>query len=125
MWATWKEVLGLLVAHQLYVNKKKYEFGRLEIAYLEHIVSAQGVAMDRAKVQAMLDWPLSTTLRELRGFLGLIKFVQGYACIAQPRTQQLKKDSFGLKKLLMPLTFLKGLLSVHPSWPCQTFISHS
>ena len=51
------EVLGLLAAHQLYANKK-CEFGKSEVAYLGHVISAKGVAMDTSKVQAMLDWPL-------------------------------------------------------------------
>lgn len=48
-------VLELLVKNQLYANAKKCEFGKTRVAYLGHIVSADGVAMDPDKVQAMID----------------------------------------------------------------------
>lgn len=73
--------------------------GRREIAYLGHVISEKGVAADYSKIQAMLDWPQPKNIRELRGFLGLTgyyrKFVAHYAQIAQPMTDQLKKDQFG------------------------------
>lgn len=54
--------------------------------------------MDMDKVQAMIEWPQPSNLRELRGFLGLTgyykKFLANYALIAQPLTNQLRKDSF-------------------------------
>ena len=54
--------------------------------------------MDRDKVQAVLDWPLPTTISQLRGFLGLTGyykwFVRNFAIIASPLTDLLKKNAF-------------------------------
>ncbi|KAH9745477.1 hypothetical protein KPL70_004086 [Citrus sinensis] len=92
-------VLGILWANNLYANKKKCEFRRTQVAYLGHIISGQGVAADLSKIQAMNSWPTPTNLKALGVFLGLTgyyrKFVAGYARIASPLTDQLKKDRFG------------------------------
>ena len=92
-------VLQTLEEHQLYVNLKKCEIGLPEVAYLGHKVSSKGVAADKEKIKAMVEWAAPRNLRELRGFLGLTgyyrKFVAQYAQIAQPLTAQLKKECFG------------------------------
>jgi hypothetical protein len=69
-----------------------------EVEYLVHIVSHEGVKVDPNKVKAMMDWSIPKTLKNLRGFLGLIgynhKFVQNCGRITTPLTTLTKKDSF-------------------------------
>ena len=48
-------VLAKLEANQLYANLNKCEFGKEEVSYLGHIVSAKGVAADMSKVKAMVE----------------------------------------------------------------------
>jgi hypothetical protein len=82
------KVLQLLEAQQLYVKPSKCFFGVQEVEYLGHIVSHEGVKEDPNKIKAIKEWRIPTTLRHLRGFLGLTgycrKFVKNYGRIAAP-----------------------------------------
>ena len=53
-------------------------------------MSSSGASMDRDKIRAVVDWPIPKTLKDLRGFLGLIgyyrRFVRSYESIATPLT---------------------------------------
>jgi hypothetical protein len=92
-----RAVFRALQQHQLFVKRSKCAFAASSVAYLGHVVSAAGVAMDPAKVQAVRDWPLPRSARAVRGFLGLAgyyrKFVPHYGTIAAPLTALLK-DGF-------------------------------
>lgn len=50
-----KIVLEVLRTHTLKVNFKKCCFGMLQLEYLGHIISAEGVAADPNKVKKMVD----------------------------------------------------------------------
>jgi hypothetical protein len=39
-----------------------------EVEYLGHIVSHEGVKVDPNKIEAMMDWPIPKTLKNLRIF---------------------------------------------------------
>lgn len=92
------KVFQLLEQHKLYVNQKKCEFGRTQVAYLGHVISQEGVSIDTDKIKSMTQWPIPRSVKELSGFLGLTgyyrKFIKGYAKIAGPLTDQLKKDQY-------------------------------
>lgn len=93
-----KVVLVTLMTHSLLAKRSKYSFGPPQVEYLVHIIPKEGVATDPQKIQAMVDWPRPTTLKSLRGFLGLIgyyrRYVKGYGTISRPLTDLLKKESF-------------------------------
>ena len=79
------------------MQNPKIFFGIKEVEYLDHIVSHKDVKVDPNKIKAMMDWPIHKTLKNIRGFLGLIgyyrKFVCNYGRIVPPLTTLLKKDA--------------------------------
>ena len=76
----------------------KCSFGATSAAYLGHVISADGVAMDADKVAAVAAWPPPRSARGLRGFLGLAgyyrKFIWEFGLIAAPLTRLLRRDAF-------------------------------
>ncbi|XP_026459333.1 uncharacterized protein LOC113359994 [Papaver somniferum] len=91
-------VFEALRAHQIFLNQQKCEFAKKTISYLGHMVSSEGVSVDSDKISCITNCPIPTTVKALRGFLGLAgyyrKFVKDYSKISAPLTQLLKLDSF-------------------------------
>uniref|UniRef100_A0A3Q7JQZ9 Reverse transcriptase domain-containing protein n=1 Tax=Solanum lycopersicum TaxID=4081 RepID=A0A3Q7JQZ9_SOLLC len=50
--------------------------GQSQVKYLGHIITSEGVSTDPSKVQSMSEWPTPTTLRALRGILGLRAIIE-------------------------------------------------
>ncbi|EMS45877.1 Laccase-15 [Triticum urartu] len=124
--ATWAEhlqhvaiVFNKLRAHHLHLKRSKCSFGTPTVAYLGHVISADGVAMDADKVAAVSAWPTPRSPRALRGFLGLAgyyrKFIREFGLIAAPLTRLLRRDAFAWDdEATTAFEALKGALTTGP-----------
>nr|GEV26755.1 peroxidase 64 [Tanacetum cinerariifolium] len=90
--------LKLLEDQRLFAKASKCCFGVLEVNYLGHVISANGVAVENSKVQAVLSWPTPTSAKGVRGFLGLAgyyrKFIKDFGSIAAPLHRLVGKAPF-------------------------------
>ncbi|KAD4180417.1 hypothetical protein E3N88_29008 [Mikania micrantha] len=64
-------VLETLRRKKLYAKFSKFDFWLSQVAFLGHIVSAEGIMMDPAKIEAITKWPTPTSATEVQSFLGL------------------------------------------------------
>jgi len=89
-------VLGILREHQLYGKLSKCEFWLEEVQFLGHVISAQGIVVDPAKIETVVKWERPQTVSEVRSFLGLAGyyrwFVEGFSKMVSPLTQLTRKD---------------------------------
>ena len=81
-------VLQRLQMKKLYAKFKKYEYWLNEVVLLGHTVSKKGVAIDPAKIEAVISWQWSKNVTEVRSFLVVAgyycRFVEGFSGIASP-----------------------------------------
>ena len=64
-------VLDLLRKHRLYAKFSKCDFFKLEIQYLGHIISVEGIAVDPEKIKTIMEWRLPQNVVDIRSFMEL------------------------------------------------------
>ena len=88
-------VLQTLKDHKLYAKFPKCEFWLDRVHFLGHVVSAEGISVDPAKIEAVSNWKAPKSVIEVRSFLGLAgyyrRFVEGFARLAAPLTALTRK----------------------------------
>lgn len=77
------------------IQLDKSEFLKLETSYLGHVITKDGIKPNPDKIIAIQNYPIPTTPKEIKQFLGLVgyyrKFIPDFARITKPLTQCLKK----------------------------------
>ena len=90
------EVLLVLRRDQLFATLKKCEFDSSSVHFLGYIVSAEGLAVDPGKVEAIKSWPTPSTLSATRIFHGLAsfyrRFVPQFSSLMAPLTDCIRRD---------------------------------
>ncbi len=66
-----RKVFQRLRENKLYAKLEKCEFGVMEMDFLGHRITQEGLKMDDHKVKAILDWESPKLVLALRSFLGL------------------------------------------------------
>ena len=89
-------MLQTLRERQLYAKLSKCHFWLDKVAFLGHLISAEGVSVYPKKIEAVVNWKPPKNVSEVRNFLGLAgyyrKFVEGFSKIAAPLTKLTRKD---------------------------------
>lgn len=86
-----------LAEHNLKVQFDKCSFMKKNTEFLGHVLTSEGMKPNPNKIKCIEEYPLPTTEKQLKGFLGATgfyrKFVKDYAKIAHPMIKYLKKGS--------------------------------
>lgn len=81
-----EQVLQTLLHHQFFLKRSKCFFGERCLEYLGHVISGEGIEPKPSKIVAMTQWPVPSSMKDLRAFLGLTgfyrRFIRNYAAIA-------------------------------------------
>ena len=95
------KVLERLRRYKLYAKLSKCQFAVATVEFLGFVLSPEGVAMEKSRVETVEDWPQPKTFRELQVFLGFAnfyrRFIRNYSRIAAPLTNLLKGSQSGRK----------------------------
>jgi len=67
-----------------------------EVQFLGHVISAQGIAVDPMKVDAVVKWESPKSTTKITSFMGLAsyyrRFIEGFSKIVAPLTHLTRKD---------------------------------
>jgi hypothetical protein len=89
-------VLQKLRSNQLYAKFSKCEFWLTKVAFLGHVISTGGIAVDPSKVKDVLNWMPPMNTSEIHSFLGLAgfyrRFIKDLSKIIKPMTRLLEKN---------------------------------
>ena len=86
-----------LLQHGIVINPSKCQFGVTSLEFLGHYIDSNGILPLKDKTKVIQDFPVPTSIRKLRQFLGLInfyrRFIPNCAEVLQPLTDLLAGKS--------------------------------
>ena len=90
------QVLQTLRDIDLKVNPKKSAFYSQKVEYLGFKVRPGPIEINDKKVETIRSWPISTNIKEIRGFLGFANFyrhfIEGFGRLTVPLIEFTKKN---------------------------------
>ncbi|KAL0551952.1 hypothetical protein IC582_011045 [Cucumis melo] len=103
------QVLETLQANKLYAKFCKCELWLKKVSFLGHIISSEGVSVDRTKIEVVTSWLRPSIVSEVHSFLDLVgyyrRFVEDFSRIASPLTQLTRKRTSFVRSLVCESSF--------------------
>jgi len=69
-----EEILRRIEVNNLYLKSKKYVWKVKEINFLELVMGADSIKMQKEKVLGVLEWPRPKIVKDMQKFLGLANY---------------------------------------------------
>ena len=121
-------VLERFKEYGIIVNPTKCKFGVHQLKFLGHLIDVNGVRPLQEKVEVIQRFPLPTTKRQLREFLGLInfyhRFIPGCAQLLQPLNDLLSTISSAHKELQWSEQTTKAFQTIKEALANTTLLFH-
>ena len=99
----------------LTLQPAKCQLFQHKIDFLGHVISSEGVQTSPSLINVISEWPMPTTIKELRTFLAKAgycrKFIKDYAKVAAPLQAFITKET----------TMKKNLKVIHTEESRQSF----
>ena len=90
------EVIRRLEENDLYVKPEKCKWKVWKVGFLGVVIGPEGIKMEKEKLKRVLEWPTPKCVKDVQKFLGLVnyyhQFIQGFASIARPLHDMVKKN---------------------------------
>lgn len=89
------QVLQRLREADLKLKPSKCRLFQRKVGFLGHVISADGIEPDPAKISSVVEWPVPRNVSDVRAFIGLASYyrrhVKGFADIARPLHELTRK----------------------------------
>ena len=139
MWATdvadaaskIRKIFSSLRKAGLYINKKKIKMFSTSVKFLGHIISQAGIEADGSKIERILKWPTPKNGKEVRQFLGLVRYIGAFLPRLAHHTEILNKlTTKSSLKHFPPWTsehqfVFESIKQIIVSRECLTVINHA
>ena len=90
------EVIRRLEENDLYVKLEKCKWKMRKVGFLGVVIRPEGIKIEKEKIREVLEWLTPKCVKDIQKFLGLAnyyhQFIQGFASIARPLHDMVKKD---------------------------------
>ncbi|KAF7785204.1 hypothetical protein Agabi119p4_1369 [Agaricus bisporus var. burnettii] len=125
------KILSALQHAGLYCNLKKTKLFQHEINFLGHTINSRGIFADDRKIERIMNWPVPTSAKDIRKFLGLVRYLAAFlpqlavhTCILNKLTDKDSEYQFPEWSQAHQSAF-DGIKSLVASSDCLTTIDHS